>query len=171
MSDRDRDKIEKPDFMSEEEWAKVLDQTSSLERIRGDGEADVQAYLTNPSGRSSGQSKMGLPTLLLTTIGRKSGKHRTVALVFLKHAEDMVVVGSLAGYDSHPAWCHNIAANPDCWVQVDENKMTAVARNASQEERADLWPKLDALFPVWAHFQKQTERPFPIVIITPTGPA
>jgi hypothetical protein len=49
--------------------------------------------------------------------------------------------------------------------------MKAVARSASDQERAELWPKLDQLFPVWAHFQKQTERPFPLVILTPTGPA
>jgi len=164
-------KIEKPDFMSEEEWATVLDQTSSLDRIRSDGKADVEAYRSDPTGRSSGGSKMGLPTLLLTTIGRKSGKERTVALVFLTHGEEMVVVGSLAGYDSHPAWCHNVAANPDCWVQIDDKKMTAVARNASDEERADLWPKLNAMFPVWGHFQKQTDRPFPIVILSSTGAA
>lgn len=166
-----RDSIEKPDFMSAEDWAKILDQTSSLERIRSDGKADVEAYLAAPAGRSTGAGPSGLPTLLLTTIGRKSGVERTVALVFLQHGEDMIVVGSLAGYDSHPAWCINLDANPNCWVQLDDRKMKAVARRASDQERKDLWPKLDAMFPVWAHFQKQTDRPFPIIILSPAGPA
>ena len=94
-----------------------------------------------------------------------------MALVFLQNGEEMVIVGSLAGYDKHPAWCHNVSANPDCRVQLDDRKMTAVARNASDEERKVLWPKLNAMFPVWGHFQKQTDRPFPIVILSTTGPA
>jgi deazaflavin-dependent oxidoreductase (nitroreductase family) len=166
-----RENIEKPDFMSDEDWAMIQDQTSSLDRIRSDGKADVEDYLANPAGRSTGQGPSGLPTLLLTTIGRKSGKQRTVALVFLRHGDEMVVVGSLAGYDQHPAWCLNVEANPQCWVQLDERKMKAVARSASEQERKDLWPSLNELFPVWGHFQKQTERPFPIVILSPTGPA
>ena len=164
-----RENIEKPDFMSDEDWATIQDQTSSIDRIQRDGKTDVEAYLADPAGRSTGDGPSGLPTLLLTVVGRKSGLQRTVALVFLQHGEEMVVVGSLAGYDTHPAWCLNVSANPDCWVQLDDRKTTAVARNASDEEREDLWPKLNAMFPVWGHFQKQTDRPFPIVILSPTG--
>ena len=166
-----RENIEKPEFMSDEDWATILDQTSSLDRIRSDGKADVEDYLANPKGRATGEGPSGLPTLLLTSIGRKSGKERTVALVFMQHGEEYVVVGSLAGYDNNPAWCHNVAANPDCWVQLDDRKMTAIARSASDAEREELWPKLNELFAVWGHFQKQTDRPFPIVILKPTGPA
>jgi len=166
----DRENMKKPDFMSDADWAALKDMTSSLERIRGDAKADVEAYLANPEGRSTGAGPSGLPTLLLTSIGRKSGEKRTVPLVFLQNGKDMVIVGSLAGYDQHPAWYLNIRANPKCWVQLDRRKMTAVARDATDAERAELWPKLNALFPVWGHFQKQTDRPFPIVILSPTGP-
>jgi deazaflavin-dependent oxidoreductase (nitroreductase family) len=167
----DRENMTKPDFMSDAEWAALKDMTSSLERIKGDAKADVEAYLANPEGRSTGAGPSGLPTLLLTCIGRKSGETRTVPLVFLQNGEDMVIVGSLAGYDQHPAWYLNVRANPKCWVQLDRRKMSAVARDATDEEREALWPKLNALFPVWGHFQKQTDRPFPIVILSPTGPA
>ena len=167
----DRENMTKPDFMSDAEWAALKDMTSSLERIKGDAKADVEAYLANPEGRSTGAGPSGLPTLLLTCIGRKSGETRTVPLVFLQNGEDMVIVGSLAGYDQHPAWYLNVRANPKCWVQLDRRKMSAVARDATGEEREALWPKLNALFPVWGHFQKQTDRPFPIVILSPTGPA
>ena len=167
----DRSKIEKPEFMSQEDWKMILDQTSSLERIRSDGSADVEAYLANPAGRATGEGPSGLPTLLLTTTGRKSGKERTVALVFLQHGDDVVVVGSLAGYNSNPAWVLNLRANPDCWVQLDDSRKKAVAHEASDQERADLWDKLNQLFPVWAHFQEQTDRPFPVIVISPTSPA
>ncbi len=113
---KNRQNMKKPDFMSDEEFKWILDATSSLERIRGDAKADADAYLANPDGRATGAGPSGLPTLLLTCVGRKSGEKRTVPLVFLSHGDDMVVVGSLAGYDKHPTWYLNIRANPQCWV-------------------------------------------------------
>lgn len=166
-----REHMTKPDFLSDADWAYLKDQTSSLERIRGDAKADVEAYLANPDGRATGAGPSGLPTLLLTCVGRKSGEKRIVPLVFLQNREEMVIVGSLAGYDQHPAWYLNIRANPECWVQLDRRKMTAVARDVTEKEREALWPRLVALLPLWNLFQKQTDRPFPIVILSPTGPA
>lgn len=166
-----RDSMKKPDFLSDSEWAYVQEQTASLERIRSDGKADVADYLANPDGRASGKGPSGLPTLLLTTKGRKSGTPRTVALVFLQHGDDMVVVASLAGYDQHPAWYLNLQADPKCWVQRDRQRTAAVARVASDVECRDLWPRLNAVLPLWGHFQSGTDRPFPIVILSPTGDA
>ena len=166
-----RDQMKKPEFLSDADWTHLKDQTSSLDRIRSDGKADVDAYLANPDGRAEGKGPSGLPTLLLTTLGRKSGEKRTVALVFLQHGDKMVIVASLAGYDQNPAWYLNVSANPKCWVQLDRRKMNAVARDATDAERKELWPKLTALLPLWDLFQKQTDRPFPIVILSPTGPA
>jgi len=166
-----RDQMTKPDFLSDEQWAYLKDQTSSLERIRSDGKADVAEYLANPDGRAEGKGPSGLPTLLLTTLGRKSGEKRTVALVFLQHGEDMVIVASLAGYDQNPAWYLNLSANRQCWVQLDRRTMSAVAREATAAERTELWPRLTALLPLWDLFQRQTDRPFPIVILSPTSPA
>jgi deazaflavin-dependent oxidoreductase (nitroreductase family) len=167
----DRDKMQKPDFLTDEEWAYLKDQTSSLQRIRSDGKADVEAYLANPEGRAEGKGPSGLPTLLLTTVGRKSGQKRTVALVFLQDGERQVIVASLAGYDHNPAWYVNLQANPQCEVQLDHKKSKAAARDATDAERRALWPRLIKLLPLWDLFQKQTERAFPIVILTPTGPA
>ena len=166
-----RDNMEKPDFLSDENWEMLKDQTSSLKRIRSDAKADTEGYLANPEGRSTGAGPSGLPTLLLTCVGRKSGEQRTTPLVFMQDGKDMVIVGSLAGYDTHPAWYLNISANPECWVQLDRNRMAAVARDATDEEREELWPRLTAMFPPWGFFQKQTDRPFSIVIVSPTGPA
>jgi deazaflavin-dependent oxidoreductase (nitroreductase family) len=142
---KNRENLKKPEFMSDEDFKWLMDATSSLERIRGDANADVEAYLANPDGRSTGAGPSGLPTLLLTCLGRKSGEKRTVPLVFLQDGEDMVIVGSLAGYDKHPTWYLNISANPMCWVQLDRRKMKAVARDATEPERQALWPKLTAV--------------------------
>ena len=167
-----RDSMQKPEFLDDEQWETLKAQTSSLDRIRGDAKADVERYLENPDGWSTGEgAPSGLPTLLLTCIGRKSGEKRTTPLVFMQDGEDMIVVASLAGYDSSPAWYLNAVANPDCWVQCDRKVMKAVARDANEEERADLWPRLVEMFPPWGFFQEQTDRPFGIVILSPTGPA
>ena len=166
-----RENMQKPDFLSDADWEYLKAQTSSLDRIRGDAKADTADYLANPDGRAAGKGPSGLPTLLLTTIGRKSGEERIAPLVFLQSGEAMVIVASLAGYDQHPAWYLNLSANPKCRIQLDRRKMSAVARDATPKEREELWPRLTAVLPLWSHFQKQTERPFPIVILTPTGPA
>lgn len=167
-----RENMPKPDFLTEDEWTWFKSRTSSLDLIRSDAHADVEAYLANPEGRSTGKNAQGgFPTLLLTTIGRKSGEKRTTPAVFMQHGESMVIVGSLAGYDQHPAWVLNLTANPNCWVQLDHRKMTAVARDATDDERKALWPSLVEVFPAWGYFQKQTDRPFAVKIISPTGPA
>ena len=166
-----RENMIKPDFMSDEDWEGLKEATASLERIKGDAKADVADYLANPAGRSTGAGPSGLPTLLLSVLGRKSGEVRTTPLVFLQHGDNMIVVGSLAGYDSHPAWVLNVHANPECTVQLDDKKIKVTGRDVSDEERAALWPELTAMFPPWGYFQKQTDRPFAIVILSPTGPA
>ncbi|HLS82010.1 MAG TPA: nitroreductase/quinone reductase family protein [Steroidobacter sp.] len=169
---KDRDKMPKPDWMTDEEFAWFKERTASLDHIRSDARADVEAYLASPAGRSTGQTAQGgFPTLLLTTIGRKSGEKRTTPAVFMRHGEELVVVGSLAGYDTNPAWVLNLDANPNCWVQLDFDKYTAVARDATEAERKALWPSLVKVFPAWGYFQMQTERPFPIKMLKPTGPA
>jgi deazaflavin-dependent oxidoreductase (nitroreductase family) len=172
MGTHNRDKMVKPDFMTDEQFQWLKDASASLDRIHNDAKADVESYLANPDGRASGKaSPSGLPTLLLTVIGRKSGEKRTTPLVFLQKGESMLVVGSLGGYDEHPAWYLNLAVNPNCWVQLDRRRMTAVARDATGAERQVCWPELERMFPAWGYFQKQTDRPFPIVFLTPTGSA
>lgn len=167
-----RDRMQKPEFMSEQEWAWFKERTASVDLIRSDAKADVEAYLANPAGRSTGQSAQGgFPTLLLTTIGRKSGEKRIAPAVFLRNAEELVVVGSLAGYDHHPAWVLNLNANPACEVQLDFDRYKATSRDATEQERKTLWPKLVAVFPAWGYFQTQTDRPFAVKILTLTGPA
>lgn len=164
MASTNRENLVKPDFMSDADWAFVKEATSSLERIRGDAKADVERYRANPDGWSTGKgSPSGLPTLLLTTTGRKSGEKRTTPLVFLQWGEHMVIVGSLAGYDQDPTWYVNMKTNRTCWVQKDRDQFVCIGRDVTDAERKTLWPLLDQVFPAWGYFQKQTGRPFPMV--------
>jgi len=169
----DRSTLVKPEGMPDEVFEAIKDSTASLDKIRNDAHADVADYIVKPDGRAQmgGTGKMGLPTLLLTVVGRKSGEKRTTPLIFVQDGENMVVTGSLAGYDQHPTWYLNLKANPNCWLQVERKKMTAVARDATEEERKNLWPRLADMFPGLGYFQTQTERQFPIVILSATGPA
>lgn len=172
-----RKNFKKPDDMTDEFFEALMESTESVKDIRGNAKADVEDYLANPDGRSKGVDESGLPTpgafptLLLTCIGRKSGEERTTPLVFLENGEELVVVGSLAGHEKPPAWVLNVDANPNVRVQLDRVKSTAVARDATDAEREELWTKLVELFPTWGYFQSQCERPFAIKIITRTGPA
>ncbi|CAB1369263.1 nitroreductase family deazaflavin-dependent oxidoreductase [Denitratisoma oestradiolicum] len=169
---KNRDDMVKPDWIDDAGWALLKEQTASLDRIRGDAKMDVDLYKANPDGWSTGTgSRSGLPTLLLTTIGRKSGEKRTTPLVFMQDGENMVIVGSLAGHDNHPTWYINLSTNWKCWVQKDRNVMACDARDVTPAEREALWPRLDKVFPAWHYFQDQTERVFPMVILKPTGPA
>ena len=165
MATENRESMVKPEFMSEEDWEMIKGQTASLDRIKGDAEADVEDYLANPDGRATGAGPSGLPTLLLTCIGRKSGEKRTTPLVFLQDGENMVVVASLAGYDRHPAWYLNLSAEPSVEVQVKADRFTANARTASAEEKAEIWPQMVEQWPAYNDYQAATEREIPIVLL------
>lgn len=116
--------------------------------------------------------KMGAaPILLLTTTGRKSGQNRTVPLLYITEDERFALVASYAGAPKHPAWYLNIEANPKVGLQVGNRRFAAIARPATAEEKARLWPKLVAIYPRYEDYQKRTKRDIPIVIVTPEGQA
>ncbi len=113
--------------------------------------------------------KMGAaPILLLTTIGRKSGQSRTVPLLYLKDDGRFVLVASLGGAPKHPAWYLNLEANPAVTVQAGRTRLAGTARRASAEEKARLWPRLVAIYPQYAEYQKRTTRDIPVVIVSAT---
>ena len=166
MGTHNRDQLVKPEWMSDEDFQGLLDATSSYERIKGDCKEDVKRYQASPAGWGDGSgSPSGLPTLLLYAIGAKSGQERITPLVFFNNGGSPVIVGSLAGYDEHPAWVHNLNANPDCKVQVSEDIFEATARDITDAERTALWPQMTAMFPPWGYFQDQTDRPFAVKIL------
>lgn len=109
----------------------------------------------------------GIPVLLLTTIGRKSGQPRTAPLLFIEDGERVVVVASQGGLPEDPLWYKNLKANPECEVQIKRKKMKMRARTASPEEREALWPKLVAHYPDFASYDAWTDRVIPVVILEP----
>jgi deazaflavin-dependent oxidoreductase (nitroreductase family) len=119
---------------------------------------------------SLGGGKGMIPTLLLTTVGRKSGNALTMPLIFGRSGPDYVVVASKGGAPAHPAWYLNLQANPGVQVQVKAEKFAARARTADADERAALWPKMVELYSPYEQYQKKTGRQIPLVILERVAP-
>jgi F420H(2)-dependent quinone reductase len=117
-------------------------------------------------GRVMGTMR-GAPILLLTTTGRKSGRRRTVPLLYLKDEGTFVIVASFAGAPKHPAWYLNLQADSKVNLQVGSRRFDGAARRASVDEKARLWPRLLAIYPQYADYQKRTPRDIPVVIVSP----
>ncbi|WP_458689945.1 nitroreductase/quinone reductase family protein [Nocardia tengchongensis] len=125
--------------------------------------------LLRATGGKLGNSFSGMPSLELTTIGRKSGRPHTVMLTSpLVDGDTIVVVASRAGGPAHPAWYLNLRDRPEVDVSFrsgPHRRMTA--RTATTEERAELWPKVTAKYDVYAAYQQGTTREIPLVLLTP----
>lgn len=107
------------------------------------------------------------PMLLLDHVGAKSGTKRTAALVYVRDGEKLVLVASKGGHPRHPAWFHNLRANPDTAVQVGRRRLAIHARVATPEERERLWPKAVAVWPGYRDYQARTDREIPLVVLEP----
>jgi deazaflavin-dependent oxidoreductase (nitroreductase family) len=107
----------------------------------------------------------GVPTLLLTTTGRKSGKPLQLPLIYGKDGDHFVIVASRGGAPDHPGWYKNLAANPDVKVQVLADKFSARARTATGAERARLWQAMAKIFPPYEEYKAKTAREIPVVVI------
>jgi deazaflavin-dependent oxidoreductase (nitroreductase family) len=123
----------------------------------------VQRYVETDG--EEGHDWKGTPTLLLTTIGRKSGEPRRIALIYGEDNGNYVVVGSKGGAPKHPLWYENLKAHPEVRVQVGAEKFTGRARDATPEERPRLWKTMTALWPNYDEYQQKTEREIPLVVI------
>lgn len=119
------------------------------------------------SGGRLGGRMMGMPVLLLTTTGRKTGEPRTNPLMYLPEGTACVVIASNAGEPRHPAWWLNLQANPRASVQRRSEVTAVVAREAQGEERAHLWAKLVRQEPSYETYRQRTTRQIPVVVLEP----
>jgi deazaflavin-dependent oxidoreductase (nitroreductase family) len=111
----------------------------------------------------------GIPVLLLTTTGRKSGEPRIQPLLFIEDGDNVIIVASHGGLPKDPLWYKNLQANPECEVQIKRRRMKMTARTASADEREALWPKLVAHYPDFASYETWTDRVIPVVILEPSA--
>src|SRR5215475_433522 len=106
-----------------------------------------------------------VPCLLLTTLGRRSGKKQTSPLFYTTAGEAYVIIGSKGGADTQPGWYLNLRANPVVEVQVGREQFTAHARVATGKEREQLWEQMVQLCPLYRDYQKKTKREIPVVVL------
>ena len=108
------------------------------------------------------------PTLLLLTIGRRSGKERTLPLIYGEADGNYVVIASKGGAPAHPLWYRNLDANPEVWLQVRDKRTAAIARTASGDERAALWKQLVGIYPPYDEYaDNAAPREIPVVVLEP----
>lgn len=130
--------------------------------------AAVNTWIFRMSGgRVGAKWTHGEPMLLLTTIGRKSGKPRTVPLVYMSDGERLIVVASRAGMSTDPQWVANVEAHPEVEIEIGAGKRTMRARRGSSEEKAHYWPALCRMNSDYADYQSRTTRDIPILVIEP----
>jgi deazaflavin-dependent oxidoreductase (nitroreductase family) len=118
-------------------------------------------------GRLGGTFLRGAPVMLLTVVGRKSGRELTVPLLYLRDGERVITVASKGGMDHHPLWYLNLVANPDVDVQIGTDVRPMRAHTADDAERVHYWPKLVAMYRDYADYQARTARKIPVVVLVP----
>lgn len=111
----------------------------------------------------------GVPTLLLTVTGRRSGRPRTSALIFGRDGDDYLVVASMGGAPMHPQWYLNLQAHPAAEIQVRDERIAVTARTATAEVKPRLWRIMTELWPNYDAYQARTDRPIPVVVLSPTS--
>lgn len=133
----------------------------------------VKLYQEDPDKAHMWDASLGggeglLPTLLLTSTGRKSGKPHPLPLIYKKVGNNFVVIASKGGAPTHPAWYLNLVADPNCYIQVGRDKMEATARTTTGVERDDLWVQLAEIYSPYNDYQKSAgDREIPVVVLEP----
>ncbi len=106
-----------------------------------------------------------VPTLLLTATGSKSGKPRTVPLLYVETDDGFAIVASFGGAPQHPAWYRNLQKNPQASVQIEDRVIPVTASTATAVEKARLWPRFTEAYPDYDGYQEVTERDIPVVLL------
>jgi deazaflavin-dependent oxidoreductase (nitroreductase family) len=129
------------------------------------GDDHIRAY--RESDGEVGYIWNGVPTLLLTATGRRTGRKLTSPLIFARDGDDYLVVASMGGAPKHPLWYLNLQANPEAEIQVKAETLSVVARTASAAEKPRLWKIVTEVWPNYDVYQSRTDRDIPVVILRP----
>jgi deazaflavin-dependent oxidoreductase (nitroreductase family) len=129
------------------------------------GWARKQAEAYEASGGAEAAELRGMPVIVLTSVGAKSGLLRKTALMRVEHEGTYAVVASLGGAPKHPVWYFNLVKNPHVELQDGPEKHDYLAREVSGEEKAVWWERAVAAYPPYADYQKKTERQIPVFVL------
>jgi len=126
-----------------------------------------QVDLYERSGGTQGTDMNGLPVIILTSLGARSGKVRKTPLMRVEHDGQYAVVASLGGAPQHPVWYYNLIANPHVELQDGPVRQDYQAREVQGAERDAWWDRAVAAYPDYAEYQKNTSRIIPVFVLTP----
>ncbi|MFF9391672.1 nitroreductase family deazaflavin-dependent oxidoreductase [Streptomyces griseoluteus] len=128
-----------------------------------------QVELYESSGGREGNTLLdtGLPVIILTTRGNRSGKLRKTPLMRVEHDGKYAVVASVGGAPKHPVWYFNVKADPTVELQDGPQKREMRAREVNGDEKARWWERAVAAFPPYAEYQKKTDREIPVFVLEP----
>ncbi len=127
------------------------------------GAEHVKRYVATDG--EEGHDWQGASCLILTTKGRRTGEERHAPLIYGRHGEDFVVVASKGGAPANPSWYENLAADSRVRVQVRGERLDANARDATPEERPELWALMVREWPGYEEYQQRTDRQIPVVVL------
>lgn len=142
--------------------------------LTGDYEPSTVDWVANQaerivkSGGAEGMTIVGLPVILLTTVGNKTGKLRKTPLMRVEHNGEYALVASLAGAPKHPVWYYNVVASPHVELQDGTVTKDYIAREVFGEEKAIWWERAVAAYPPYADYQSKTTRQIPVFVLTPS---
>jgi deazaflavin-dependent oxidoreductase (nitroreductase family) len=126
----------------------------------------LATFLYRISGGRIGGKMQGGDVLLLTTTGRKTGKQRTLPLIYIMDGPAYVLTAS-AGGARNPGWFFNLRDNPRAVIQVRDKQINVVAEVADKEKKREFWARLVAMIPSYETYQQKTTREFPMAILHP----
>jgi deazaflavin-dependent oxidoreductase (nitroreductase family) len=129
--------------------------------------ARKQAELYEATGGAEGGDLRGMPVVVLTTVGAKSGKLRKTALMRVEHEGVYAVVASLGGAPKHPVWYFNLKADPHVELQDGPTKRDYLAREVTGDEKAAWWQRAVAAYPPYDDYQRKTDRLIPVFVLEP----
>ncbi|MFN8225847.1 MAG: nitroreductase family deazaflavin-dependent oxidoreductase [Mycobacterium sp.] len=121
------------------------------------------------SGGTKGMEMRGMPVILLTTVGAKSGKIRKTPLMRVEHDGQYAIVASLGGAPKNPVWYYNVKAHPHVELQDGTVSGDYEAREVFGDEKADWWERAVAAYPDYADYQTKTDRQIPVFVLTPSN--
>lgn len=135
------------------------------ERFRRSSGEHLRHYLATDGAEGYISPESGMPNLILTTTGRRSGQPYATPLYYGEHEGRYILVASYAGSDRHPKWYLNLVANPEVQVQIRGERFNARARTATLAEKPALWSMMAERYPRYEVFQQETEREIPVIIL------
>lgn len=128
----------------------------------------VEAYETSGGAEANTLRETGIPIIVMTTVGVKSGKVRKVPLMRVEHDGEYALIASKGGDPAHPGWYHNLVAEPHVMVQDGPEPHGYAVRQVTGEERASWWDRGVAVYPPYAEYQEKTDREIPVFIASRT---